>query len=136
MILATSIATSSAWGVLGIIVGGIITYLTGKNKTSSDVEIAKINSTSSKFEKDMGDMKRELSEMTTSYHELKSKYHQVREKNKENLALIESYENLLRHYRFIFKLAYEMIVPKLEEDSEAMVLLDEVREMFSEDFKL
>jgi archaellum component FlaC len=136
MILTTSIGVGSAWGVLGIVVGGIITYLTGKNKTSSDVEIAKINSTSTKFERDIEGMKNELKEMTSSYHELKSKYHHVKEKNKENISLIESYENLLRHYRFIFKLAYEMIAPKLEEDSEAMVLLDEVRDMFSEDFKL
>lgn len=137
MILTTvDIAASSIWGLLGIIVGGIITYLTGKNKADTDVAIAKINSSSAKCEKDVVDLKSELKEMTDSYQNLKRKYYQIKEKNKENLALIESYENLLRHYRFIFKLSYEMVVPQLEEDSEALLLLDEVKDMFSEDYKL
>ena len=136
MILATQITASSIWGLAGLVLGGLITYLTSRNKTSSDIEIAKINSSSSKFGEDVKQLRQELMEMTDSYHEIKNKYHKALEKDKINGSVIKDYENLLRHYRFIFKLAYEMVKPKLEGDSEAMILLEEVKDMFSEDFKL
>ena len=136
VILAVQMTASSIWGLAGLIIGGVITYATSRNKTSTDIEIAKINSSSSKFDDDIKQLRSELKEMTDSYHEIKNKYHKALEKNKDNESVIKDYENLLRHYRFIFKLAYEMVKPKLEGDSEAMILLEEVKDMFSEDFKL
>jgi len=136
MILEIGTTAPSIWGLAGLALGGVVTYLTQRNKNSSQVEIAKINSTSVKFENSLQQLRDELSEMKTSYEEIKNKYHKEKENNEQNAKLIKDYENLLRHYRFIFKLAYEMIVPKLEGDSEAIVLLEEVRSMFSENFKL
>ena len=127
---------SAICGLVGLIAGGIITYLTNSKKTNSEVEIAKINSSSNKLEKEIETLRSELKQMTEDYNNIKVKYAKALEDNDKNIGLLKDYENLLRHYRFIFKLAYEMIIPKLQGDSEAVVLLEEVKNMFSEDYKL
>ena len=127
---------SAICGLVGLIAGGIITYLTNSKKTNSEVEIAKINSSSNKLEKEIETLRSELKQMTEDYNNIKVKYAKALEDNDKNIGLLKDYENLLRHYRFIFKLAYEMSIPKLQGDSEAVVLLEEVKNMFSEDYKL
>ena len=133
---ATDVSVTSMWGLVGLVLGGLTTYITSRSKSSSEIEIAKINSSSSKLEEKTKDLKEELREISDTYNNIRVKYEKAIEKNEDNLEIIKDYENLLRHYRFIFKLAYEMIRPKLEGDSEAIVLLEEVKVMFSENFKL
>lgn len=132
----SSIAEGTIWGVIGLLIGGFWTFITNRNKNSKDIEIAKISSSSDHFEKESVSLKEELHSITNSYNEVREKYYKIKSKNEENEKLIKDYENLLKHYRFIFKLAYEIFKPKLKDDPEALIFLEEVRGMFSEDFKI
>lgn len=130
--LVSSAVETSVWGVVGLALGGIVTYLTNKSKNTTEIEVAKINSSKS----DEFKLKQEIKDISEAYDNIKKKYEIAKQKNIDNDSVVKDYENLIRHYRFIFKLFYEIVSPKLEGDSEAIVLLDEVKGMFAEDFKL
>ena len=130
--LVSSAVETSVWGVVGLALGGIVTYLTNKSKNTTEIEVAKINSSKS----DEFKLKQEIKDISEAYDNIKKKYEIAKQKIIDNDSVVKDYENLIRHYRFIFKLFYEIVSPKLEGDSEAIVLLDEVKGMFAEDFKL
>ena len=130
--LLSSTAETSVWGVIGLALGGLITYLTSKGKNITEIEVAKINSSKG----DEFKLKQEIKDISEAYDNIKKKYEIAKQKNIDNESVVKDYENLIRHYRFIFKLFYEIVAPKLESDSEAIILLDEVKDMFAEDYKL
>ena len=130
--LVSSAVETSVWGVVGLALGGIVTYITSKSKNKTEIEVAKINSSKD----DEFKLKQEIKEISEAYDNIKKKYEIAKQKNIDNESVVKDYENLIRHYRFIFKLFYEIVAPKLEGDSEAIVLLDEVKDMFAEDYKL
>jgi esterase/lipase len=130
--LLLSTVETSVWGVIGLALGGLITYLTSKGKNTTEIEVAKINSSKD----DEFRLKQEIKDISEAYDNIKKKYEIAKQKNIDNESVVKDYENLIRHYRFIFKLFYEIVAPKLESDSEAIILLDEVKDMFAEDYKL
>ena len=137
IILAASIdiGTGSIGALIGAVIGGVFTYLNQSNKNSSQVEIAKINSSSSNWEKEKEELKLELKEMTESYYNIKLKWEKEKGSNQTNREIIKDYENLLESYRLLFRLISGMVRPKLEDDSEAMVLLNEADRVFTEEYK-
>lgn len=136
LLLGSEMAVNALYTFGGVIVTSVIGYFVTRNKNSTELKIAHINSSSSQFNEEVAKLRNELQEMKNSYEEIKAKYESEKRKNSEHSTVIKDYENLLRHYRFIFKLTYEMIAPKLEPSSEALTLLEEVKIMFSEDYKL
>ncbi len=74
--------------------------------------------------------------MKDSYDTVKRKYDDCMLRKETDNKTLSDYRNLIRHYKFIFKLVYEQIVPQLDEQSVSHGLMAEVKEMFREDFKL
>ena len=123
------------WAVISAIITGAGAYMIKQSSNKSNIEIAKINSSSNQEKSDIEQLRRELGEMKESYREIKEKYIEEQGLNESNERIIADYSNLLRHYRFIFKLIYKQVLPKLE-DADSKILLEEVKTMFEGDFKL
>ena len=124
------------WAFITAVVGGIATYFTKKSSGVTAVKIAEITAHKKGDEAEQELLKTELAEMRDSYIEVKAKYEACQSQATVDLKTMVDYRNLIRHYKFIFKLIYKQIVPHLDQSSPSFVLLEEVKEMFREDFTL
>lgn len=124
------------WAFVTAIFGGLITYFTNKNSNDSTVEIAKIQANRDEESQEADGLRIELAEMRDSYIAIKEKYKVCLQQSHTDQKLMADYRNLIRHYKFIFKLIYKQIIPHLDADSPSFVLMEEVKEMFREDFTL
>lgn len=127
---------SPLWALLTAVVGGLITYLTKKSTDKSNVKIAEIKSLSDKEKLNIELLRDEIKKLKEDYSRVKEKLEKAEEVNDKNEWLISEYSNMIKHYRFIFKLIYKQIVPKLVDDESSLILMEEVKEMFRDDFKL
>jgi ActR/RegA family two-component response regulator len=129
---------SPVWAIVSAVVTGVGTYLASRSKDSTSIEVAKINANkdSEGDKREIHFLRVELEEMKESYDEVKRKYNDCMSRKEVDNKTLADYRNLIRHYRFIFKLVYEQIVPQLDESSVSHGLLEEVKEMFRDDFKL
>ena len=67
--LVSSAVETSVWGVVGLALGGIVTYLTNKSKNTTEIEVAKINSSKS----DEFKLKQEIKDISEAYDNIKKK---------------------------------------------------------------
>jgi hypothetical protein len=127
---------SPLWAVGSALVTGLVTYFTSKNTSNSTIEVARIRADQDGGQREISILRAELVEMKASYDEVKRKYDDCMTRKETDNKTLNDYRNLIRHYRFIFKLVYEQIVPQLDKSSVSHGLLEEVKEMFRDDFKL
>lgn len=127
---------SPLWAVGSAVLTGLITYFTSKNTSESTIEVARIKASASSEDREIKFLRQELIEMKDSYDTVKRKYDECMLRKETDNKTLSDYRNLIRHYKFIFKLVYEQIVPQLDEQSVSHGLMAEVKEMFREDFKL
>ena len=127
---------SPIWAFVTALVGGMVTYFTKKNRNDSTVEIAKIKAKRKEDTQESDTLRKELAEMRDSYIAIQAKYKSCQERCQVDSKTMADYRNLIRHYKFIFKLIYKQIVPNLQQDSPSFILMEEVKEMFREDFTL
>lgn len=127
---------SPIWALAAAVVTGILTYITSKTKSDSTVEIAKIKLNHDSGEKEALELREELADMRDAFLLITKKYEACQAGSVVNSKTLTDYRNLLRHYQFIFKLVYKQIVPHLDKSDVSYGLMEEVKEMFRDDFKL
>jgi len=127
---------SPLWAVGSALLSGLITYYTNKNTSDSTIEVARIKADQDGDDREISFLREELIEMKDSYDLVRAKYDECMIRKETDNKTLSDYRNLIRHYKFIFKLVYEQIVPQLDSQSVSHGLMEEVKEMFRDDFQL
>ena len=96
------------WALLTAAISYGAAYFKQISSDKSNVKIAKIKSDSEKDELDIKLLKDEIKKLKEDYVRVKEKLQKAEEVNDKNEWLISEYSNMIKHYRFIFKLIYKI----------------------------